>query len=765
MHINLASTMHSNDPQMVNQELFEKKLSILHEISHVMVATDNIGAIANLMLDLAIKYTNADKGTLMLVNERGELYILAARGVDIQLSRNYRVKVGEGVAGFVAKHLSPVLVEDIDSDNRFKTVTRDRYKTKSFISCPIVNRNKLLGVLNINDKKDDSSFSEDEFALIKIISNQAAIVLENAFLVNQLRIKAAELEELNRKLIESDLIKTEFFARVSHELRTPLNSIKGSIYYLEQSDKVTKSEQKEFYNIIENETGKLVSIVENQLDFLRLENETRIVNKVSINLPELLKEVLTSKLLTTSLSRKNIGIEVEVNETLSDIVGDKIRIVQLFINIIEGLSYFLEKGDNIRFSFTENEFVEVTITLSRILPETIRPYLFHSSQLFQTDQPEDKLKLYLARKIIEIHGWDLTAENIGEKFVVSLSIPKSKRQQIDAAINSGIDLFLEYVSELLDLNICSIMLNDDLTGDLTIKSARGLPEDIIKRTRIRPGDKICGWVALEGKPLLIEDIENDPRLSKRNVPQYNTKSLLSVPLKIQDRVVGVMNLNNKRSAKPFTTQDLHLATVLSERISSFIEKFSADDYREEDFKHFQASFDGLLSAEKKYHKKDSLFPDLMMHLMDKLAATDNEKQLALYASMTYDLGLMLMDESILNKQSLSPSECSTLRVHPYTTIGLLNNFEFSEDIKKAILHHHEKYDGSGYPDGLDGDNIPFISRVLAVVDSFCAMVSKRPYRKELTKEEALQEIIKGSGSSYDPIVVEALKSILPSFAV
>jgi len=104
---------------------------------------------------------------------------------------------------------------------------RDRYKTKSFISCPILHKNRLLGVLNINDKKDGSPFTNDEFTLIKTISNQAAIIIQNAFLMNQLKMKATDLEEVNKKLIEFDVSKTEFLTRVSHELRTPLNSIKG----------------------------------------------------------------------------------------------------------------------------------------------------------------------------------------------------------------------------------------------------------------------------------------------------------------------------------------------------------------------------------------------------------------------------------------------------------------------------------------------------------------------------------------------------------
>ena len=170
---------------MANPELFEKKFSILQEITNTIIITENINALSNLILDLAMNYTNAEKGSLMLLNKRGELTIFAARGIDNDLVSTYRVKKGEGIAGTVVESRQPFLVDDIEKHEAFKGKKRDRYKTKSFISCPIIIKNKVLGVLNINDKKDGSTFSEDEFELIKVITNHAAIAFENAFLMNQ----------------------------------------------------------------------------------------------------------------------------------------------------------------------------------------------------------------------------------------------------------------------------------------------------------------------------------------------------------------------------------------------------------------------------------------------------------------------------------------------------------------------------------------------------------------------------------------------------
>jgi GAF domain-containing protein len=738
----------------------EKKFTVLQEIAGAMVATGDTNALSYLMLDFVINYTGAEKGSIMLLSEKSELYILAARGIDSQLIRSYRVKVGEGIAGTVAQRRMPILVEDIEKDERFRNLKRDRYKTRSFISCPMISKNRLLGVLNIHDKKNGTPFSKDEFDLVTVIANQAAIVLENASLMNQLRMNTIELEEINRKLMETDAVKTEFLTRLSHELRTPLNSIKGSVYYLRKSEKMSEPEQKEFYDIIFKESEKLISIVENLLDFLRLEDETRIVKKSLLNLDELLRSLQKSKPLKAILARKNLALEMDIPGEVSDIVGDRVWASQFFMNLIDGLSWHLEKGDTISISIKDNDYLEVRLSLPRRMPDSMLPYLFDSRQIFKSNQPEKGTKLYLAWKIAEMHRWKLTAMNTDDRFTLKITLPKSARQMVETAISDSMDMFIEFISEIMDVNACSIMLCDELTGDLTIRGAKGLEDDIVKRTRLRFGDRIAGWVAVQGEPLLIEDIETHSVFSRKNIPRYGSGSLLSVPLKVKGNIVGVVNYNNKKSSEPFTPEDLVLATVISERVSKFIERVKDREYSGESLKQFLSYFDTLLEAERKYHKKKGLIPEMITRVMEAVGAPDEEKELALYVSVIYDLGLMLIDENILKKETLLPAEVRTLRAHPHFTVNLLNNFEFSDKVKKSVLHHHERYDGQGYPDGLRGEDIPLISRVLSVVDAFCAMTSERPYGKKLSKDEALEEIRKGAGSIYDPRVVSALEKVL-----
>jgi response regulator RpfG family c-di-GMP phosphodiesterase/signal transduction histidine kinase len=746
-------------PRPSRQETFAT-FSLIKDLSNIFHVTENLAAIANMILDIVVSYTGAAKCSMMLINERRELSIIASRGIDIDIIRDYRSKLGEGVAGIVATLFQPVLVEDIETDERFNGFKRGIYRTKSFISCPVIAKKRLFGLLNASDRKDLSAFTGQEFNLMQVIAHQAAIAMENAFMVSRLRAKTVDLEEINRKLIDSDVVKTEFLTRLSHELRSPLNSIKGSVYYLDSSETLTWSERKEFHSIISKEAVKLSTFVESQLDFLRFEDEMRSIDKSVICIADILTEISGYKSLCTNMGKDNLSLDLQVSEGTTEVVGDRIKVSQMFFNLIEGLASYMEKEGSLRICVTENENIKVTIKAEVELPDMVSEAFSRPDMSLHGKGSKDRIKFYLAKKTAEFHGWTLTTKQGKGTFTVSVHIPKSRKQKVDAAVGKSIDLFLEFISELLGLDICSIMLNDEITGELRIQSAMGLTDEIVRRTRIRLGDRISGWVAMEGKPLLIEDIESDDRFNRRSISQYNTKSLLSVPLKIGDKVVGVLNLNNKKTAEPFTAQDLSIATVLGTRVSRLIEKLTDDENCEEGFKELTTSFDKLLSASRKYHKKSRLFRDLVRKVMERLESSNEERNMALYVSALYDLGLMIMDEAIINRKQLEPSEVDSLKIHPFTTVELLNGFEYSHDVKKAILHHHERFDGKGYPNGLAGEEIPLISRVIAVVDGYCALVSKKPHGKENTTLAALEVIGKDSGTCYDPVVVNALTEVL-----
>ena len=124
-------------------------------------------------------------------------------------------------------------------------------------------------------------------------------------------------------------------------------------------------------------------------------------------------------------------------------------------------------------------------------------------------------------------------------------------------------------------------------------------------------------------------------------------------------------------------------------------------------------------------------------------------------ALLHDIGKIAINEGILNKPGkLKEQEWDEIRKHPEIGYRILNtSYEFSE-LADCILAHHERWDGRGYPQGLKGENIPLISRIIAIADSYDAMTSDRPYRKALSIERAVLEIIKNSGTQFDPEIAK-----------
>ena len=126
------------------------------------------------------------------------------------------------------------------------------------------------------------------------------------------------------------------------------------------------------------------------------------------------------------------------------------------------------------------------------------------------------------------------------------------------------------------------------------------------------------------------------------------------------------------------------------------------------------------------------------------------------AAQLHDIGKIGIHDYILNKKSkLTDEEWKEIKLHPSKGAKILEPLNFLEETIGIIRHHHERHDGKGYPDNKEGDAIPLGARIIAVVDSFDAMTSDRPYRKAMGKKEAVKQLKKNSGSQFDPHAVEA----------
>lgn len=141
----------------------------------------------------------------------------------------------------------------------------------------------------------------------------------------------------------------------------------------------------------------------------------------------------------------------------------------------------------------------------------------------------------------------------------------------------------------------------------------------------------------------------------------------------------------------------------------------------------------------------------------KLALNQNEISILTVIGLLHDIGKIYIDNRILNKTGkLTEDEWNKLKEHPAIGYKILKSYPDTYDLAKFVLYHHEHYDGTGYPAGLKGDDIPFFSRIITVADSYDAMTSERPYKKAMEKNAAINELINNRGIQFDPLILDIL---------
>jgi len=148
-------------------------------------------------------------------------------------------------------------------------------------------------------------------------------------------------------------------------------------------------------------------------------------------------------------------------------------------------------------------------------------------------------------------------------------------------------------------------------------------------------------------------------------------------------------------------------------------------------------------------------------IAEKLKFSSKMKHSVYLASMLHDIGKIGISDTLLQRPGkLSDEEMEIIREHPQLGASMIQMLGEMHPIVPLILHHHEAYDGSGYPAGIKGDNIPLISRIIAVADTFDAMTSDRPYRERRSKYEAIAELKNCAGKKYDPRIVQIFLRVL-----
>jgi response regulator RpfG family c-di-GMP phosphodiesterase len=395
------------------------------------------------------------------------------------------------------------------------------------------------------------------------------------------------------------------------------------------------------------------------------------------------------------------------------------------------------------------------------------------------------LKPFKVEEVIHIvqRGLDrqrLQHENIRLKD--ALSIYKiSEAIATSLSVETVLDLVLDATIETVDADVVSLLLEDPKREGHFVERMRKVSE------RANPNEEAPALNLDEVLPLFKEDrpllvsgsrayryIASPPHdLDRRLV------SFCSIPLKLNQRIIGMLNAYSYTRGAKFSEGQRKMLYVLASRAAVSIENArlyenlvdankdltTANVSLEENFKQTIIGFAHALEESDRYTRGHSERVAMYARLIAiglRLSASDIDT--IVKVGLMHDVGKIGVRNDKLNKPGkLTPEELAMFRSHPAKGRRILEPIPFMRDIVPGCYCHHEAWDGSGYPQGLMGDNIPLIGRVVAIADAYDAMTSDRAYRKALPHEIACGELERCVGSQFDPEIVPVFLAQIEEF--
>jgi len=339
---------------------------------------------------------------------------------------------------------------------------------------------------------------------------------------------------------------------------------------------------------------------------------------------------------------------------------------------------------------------------------------------------------------------------------------------ISANLNTDIvlQMIMRYSLNLLQAESGSIMMLDETSGELSIKAAVGLNEEIINKEKRQLGEGIAGWVAQSAQPLLLRNGLHDSHF--RNIKKKEAvKDALCVPLICQGKVLGVISVNNRVGDNTFQDKDLELLSTFAAQAAISIHNARLYSYLREIYVNTIKAFATAIEARDPYTRGHSeRIAQYAVAIVQELNLDSDQMDTIRDASLLHDIGKIGVRESILQKPTaLDDEEYREMQRHAVLGMQILESIPSLKPLLTIIHHHQEKFDGTGYPDGLSGVSIPLGARIIAVADAFEAMTSDRPYRPLRGFKQAIKELKKYSGTQFDPVIVTAFIQILERNAI
>jgi len=656
-----------------------------------------------------------DNFGVMLYNPQKETLIPhnSYHGLD-EKRKKIEEHIKIGITGRTVRTGKSQKVADVKKDKEYFEVIAD---TKSELSVPIRVNGKIYGVIN-SESSQPNFYSDADEKLLTTLANQLAIAIEKIQLYQAEKQHTKEITALyETALATSSVLETETLYQKLYEQVKELFPL--DTFLLVRYDSL--AEIIEISSLIE-EGQPLSEWIGKKIN----QDENNLISWVIRN-----QKLFLSNDLTTE---KNLPIKPKHTE----------KPARSWLGVPLITRGYVVGGISVQ-SFQPNMFNE------------------NHCRLLESIAAQAAIALDNARLLEQTHS---QIERL------------AALHDIDLVINSSLDLrvtlniLLDQVVEKLDVDAVAVLLLNPRSQMLEYTASRGFRTRIIEHYNLRMGEGVSGQAAMERhlvQALNLSELEDD--LAYTNLMQEEGfASYFSVPLVAKGQIKGVLDIFNRLLLNPDQEWFNFLETLAGQAAIAIDNTSLLEDLHRSNVEltlAYDTTLEGWSRAldlrDKETEGHTQRVVDMTLRIAQSLNVNDEDLTHIRRGALLHDIGKMGIPDSILFKPGpLDEDEWDIMKRHPSYAYELLYPITHLRHALEIPFYHHERWDGSGYPQGLKSEQIPLAARIFAVVDVWDALTSDRPYRKAWTSKKALDHIRQQSGKHFDPRIVDIFLSLIKS---
>jgi len=693
-----------------NARLFEleqkrrKESELVRQAATILSSLLDLPSLHEAILEWLGKIVPYDSASIMEI-EGAHIRITATRGLqNPEKALNHIFPVDHVLFKIARETGEPLILEDCDDDPRFERWA-ETSKIRGWMGVPLITRGQVTGYITI-DRHIPNTFTKNDAHIAQIFAHQAANSLENT------RLYTETLQRLD---------ELEMVSRVSFALRTA------------------------------RDTREMIPILLNEIK-ANMGTDSAAIWLYDHGANELVPIATSGRLkgLPKSTFKPNEGIVGSVYSKgamhiSSELIHDNLIVPE-------------------NASFFGTGWSSVTLPI-RTVSETIGALVVAMSAPHKIGANH----IRLITTLTEIAGNAIYRSNLFERSEEQIRRLTTLRE-MDTAITSSLDLHItlgiltEHLTTKMEVSAATVLVFNPNSQTLNYYAPAGFKNREVVRGSQNISEGLAGQILLNRRAIFIKDLSKEPDLPKmRTLKSEQFVSYYAMPLFSKGATKGILETYFR---KPFTPNGdwLDFIHTLAEQAIIAIDNAQLFENLQRTNQEISLAYDTTLEGwgkalelrDKETQGHTNRVTNLTLELARQMNIPETDLLQIRRGALLHDIGKMGVADAILHKKGpLTPSELADMHKHPKYAYDLLYPIAYLRPAVDIAYCHHEWWDGSGYPRGLKGEEIPLAARIFAIIDVWDALLSDRPYRRAWSHEKTMKYIKGLSNKQFDPIVVEA----------